>query len=59
MIYVIYVQSGSETTVMYSMRELGYTAYVPRELYKYRKRVYGTKKSNRFLTVTYSFRPTA
>ena len=23
------------------------------------KRVYGTKKSNRFLTVTYSFRPTA
>lgn len=48
MIYVIYVQSGSETAVMYSMRELGYTAYVPRELYKYRKRVYGTKKSNRF-----------
>lgn len=38
MIYVIYVQSGSETTVMYSMRELGYTAYVPRELYKYRKK---------------------
>lgn len=51
--YVIYVQSGSETAVMYSMRELGYTAYVPRELYKYRKRVYGMKKSNRFLTVTY------
>ena len=38
MIYVIYVQSGSETAVMYSMRELGYTAYVPRELYKYRKK---------------------
>ena len=32
MIYVIYVQSGSETAVMYLMRELGYTAYVPREL---------------------------
>ncbi len=40
MIYVIYVQSGSETAVMYSMRELGYTAYVPRELYKYRKNGY-------------------
>lgn len=38
MIYVIYVQSGSETAVMYLMRELGYTAYVPRELYKYRKK---------------------
>ena len=38
MIYVLYVQSGSETAVMYLMRELGYTAYVPRELYKYRKK---------------------
>lgn len=58
MIYVIYVQSGSETAVMYSMRELGYTAYVPRELYKYRKKVYGTKRLDRCSTVTYSFRPT-
>ena len=51
MIYVIYVQSGSETTVMYSMRELGYTSIA--------KRAYGTRRSDRFLTVTYSFRPTA
>ncbi len=38
MMYVIYVQSGSETAVMYAMRDLGYTAYVPRELHKYRKK---------------------
>ena len=59
MIYVIYVLSGSETAVMYSMRELGYTAYVPRELYKYRKKGVWHEEIRPLLTVTYSFRQTA
>lgn len=37
MIYVIYTSSGSEQAVMYELLDKGYKAYVPRELYSYRK----------------------
>ena len=37
MIYVLYVHTGQEQTVMYALADKGYKAYIPRELYVYRK----------------------
>lgn len=36
-IYVLYVQSNKENDVMYDLQDKGFTAYVPREKYTYRK----------------------